>query len=65
MFGVVNSSFISVYLASKNMSFKSRLARNMNIFECNLISVIAWGGNEWPTATRPTVSNPGYCLTFK
>lgn len=34
------------YLASRNMSFKSKLARNINIFECNLISVMACGGNE-------------------
>lgn len=46
----------SAYLASRNMSFKSKLARNMNMFECNLISVIACGGNEWPTATKPTVA---------
>lgn len=45
--------YIYIYLLSRNISFRSMLARNINIFWCNLISVIADGGNEWPTATRP------------
>lgn len=42
------------YLESRKMSFMSRLARNMNMLLCSLISVTALGGSEWPTATKPT-----------
>jgi len=45
---------ILTYLASRKMSFRSRLALNINMFECILISVMALGGKECPTATRPT-----------
>lgn len=41
------------YLASKNISFMSKLALNINMLVCNLISVMALGGKECPTATRP------------
>lgn len=41
------------HLASRKISFMSMLARNINMFWCSLISVIAEGGSEWPTATRP------------
>lgn len=43
------------YRASRNMSFKSSDARNMNMLWCNLISVMELVGNEWPTANRPTL----------
>jgi hypothetical protein len=41
------------YLASRNISLRSKLALNINILLYILISVIALGGNEWPTATSP------------
>lgn len=41
------------YLSSRNISFNSILARNMNIFWLSLISVTAEDGSEWPTATSP------------
>ena len=41
------------YRSSKNINFNSMLARNINIFKFNLISVIDDDGNEWPTATNP------------
>lgn len=44
---------LHTYLASKKINFKSRLDRNMNMFWYILISVMALGGSEWPTATRP------------
>lgn len=34
------------YLESRKMSFMSRLARNMNMLLCSLISVTALGGRE-------------------
>ncbi|TNN26074.1 hypothetical protein EYF80_063789 [Liparis tanakae] len=42
------------YRESRKMSFMSRLALNMNMLLCSLISVTALGGSEWPTATSPT-----------
>ena len=45
---------LTTHLESRKMSFMSRLARNMNMLLCSLISVTALGGSEWPTATRPT-----------
>lgn len=45
---------VPTHLESKKISFMSRLARNMNILLCSLISVTALGGSEWPTATNPT-----------
>lgn len=36
----------NTHLASRNINFKSKLARNINIFVCNLISVIELCGNE-------------------
>lgn len=51
----VASSLSTSDLVSKKMSFKSRLARNMNMLLKSLISVMPLGGREWPTATRPTV----------
>ena len=64
------------YLASRKMSFRSRLARNVNILQCSLISVMALGGRECPTATKPTgtfskqasegdVGSFGSCFIFK
>lgn len=44
----------TTHLESRKMSFMSKLARNMNMLLCSLISVTALGGSEWPTATRPT-----------
>lgn len=43
----------TTYLESTKMTLKSSVARNMNMFECILISVMADGGSEFPTATRP------------
>ncbi len=34
------------YLMSKKISLRSRLARNMNMLLCSLISVIPLGGSE-------------------
>lgn len=43
----------NTHLASKKINLRSKLALNMNIFVCNLISVMALGGRECPTATSP------------
>lgn len=45
---------VQTHLASRKMSLRSSEALNMNILECILISVMAEGGSECPTATRPT-----------
>lgn len=47
-------SKLAVYLESRNMSFMSKLALNINMLLCSLISVTALGGRECPTATKPT-----------
>ena len=44
---------------SKNISFKSKLALNINTLECILTSVIEEGGREFATPTKPTLAKPG------
>lgn len=39
-------SQLSVYLESRKMSFMSKLALNINMLLCSLISVTALGGRE-------------------
>lgn len=46
---------IAAYLESRNINFKSKLALNINMLLWSLISVIALGGKDWPTATSPTI----------
>lgn len=45
----------AAYLESRKISFKSKLALNINMLLWSLISVIALGGKDCPTATSPTI----------